>query len=161
WSAGALRWMCGYGARCYSAYTVVWDANGSRWDDHGYNSPGCASVRAAWNIPGINISLIGHSQGGIGIAHFIHDAVNGFGGGWSCGADFYQAAAWVGNLHTFSSPFNGNQLANAMTNRYFCGYWTVASYFAPTPFFVATGFAASNSVWALTSSNMDKFPSWI
>lgn len=160
WSAGALRALCGNGARCSSATAVVWDGNNKRWDEHDDASPGCVLARAVNTIPGVNIAVIGHSQGGIAIAHLIHDVANGFAGNWSCTTNLNQAAAWVGNLHSISAPFNGEQISDRFANPWSCLQWRALS-FTIGWFGVDLNKAEPWSVTSMTSSNMNKFPSWI
>lgn len=161
WSGNALKALCGNGARCSSAYAALWDGNDERWDDHDYNSPGCVLARALYNVPGVNIAVVGHSQGGIAIAHMIHDVVNGFAGGWSCGVNLNQAGAWVGNLHAISAPFNGEQIADRFANPLSCAPWLGAWVLSIAWFNVNPNIAEPRSVTSMTSSNMNKFPSWI
>jgi hypothetical protein len=164
WSTGALRAMCG--TRCASgiAAQAIYNGDYYRWDDHGEGSPGCAAAHAAYNIPGINIAVVAHSMGGIAIAHMIHDAVNGFAGGWSCsGISIATAASWIGNLHSISSPFNGNQIADRFENPFSCLAWgTIGTVlFGAIPWFIINRLAEPRSVTSLASSNMNKFPSWL
>jgi hypothetical protein len=161
WSSGALRALCGNGARCSSAYAVLWDGNYERWDDHDYNSPGCVTARATYAIPGVNIALVAHSQGGIAIAHFIHDVVNGFAGGWNCGVNLNQAGAWVGNLHSIAAPFNGEQISDRFANPFSCAWWLGGTVVAIGWFNVNPAALEPRSATSMTSSNMNKFPSWI
>jgi hypothetical protein len=164
WTDWARRWMCGNGARCSMAYQVAWNGRDKRWDDHDNDSPGCVVARAVFAIPGVNISLIGHSQGGIVIAHLVHDIAGGWAGGWSCGVDLNQAGAWIGNLHAISAPFNGNQLADSLANPLFCLPFTATAWTLVGPsFFLISPFIRPRAVTALESgpSGMGKFPGWL
>ncbi len=161
WSAGALAAMCG--TRCASAYQAIWNGDYYRWDDHSQYSPGCVAARATYNIPGVNIALVGHSQGGIAIAHLIHDIVNGFTGGWDCKVNLNTAGSWIGNLHSISAPFNGEQIADRFEAPWSCAPWLAAGViaFGAVPFFIISHFAEPRSVTGVASSTMNKFPSWI
>lgn len=162
WTSGALAALCGWGARCSSAAAPVWDGQNKRWDDHDYNSPGCVLARELNAIPGVNIAVVGHSQGGIVIAHMVHDAVNGFAGGWSCGIGIGTAASWIGNLHSISAPFNGNQLADRFANPFSCVQWLATAWVLSHAFLhIDPSAIEPRSVTSMTSSNMDKFPSWV